>query len=71
MFERIKNIPSESSDLSGNCVVCYDTFNTTDKKPIAFQCGHILCIECICKHVETCPKCNNGNRITTFIPLYV
>ena len=36
MFERIKNIPSESSDLSGNCVVCYDTFNTTDKKPIAF-----------------------------------
>ena len=52
------------------CMVCYEKFNNTVHKPVAFQCGHVLCITCIASgQINQCPKCNA--EITSVIPLFL
>lgn len=67
-FERIRDQPTDDSDIKGDCVICYEGFNTTDRKPVAFNCGHVLCIQCAL-NIERCPKCNG--EINMIIPLYI
>ena len=62
----------EGEDLIPNaqCMVCYEKFNNTVHKPVAFQCGHVLCITCIASgQINQCPKCNA--EITSVIPLFL
>ena len=28
------------------CTICLKTFNTTNKKPLIYDCGHIVCLKC-------------------------
>lgn len=70
VIENLKDQPSEESDLKGNCVVCYEDFNSTVHKPVAFQCGHVLCMSCVATGLlEKCPKCSK--EIKKVIPLFL
>ena len=72
ILEDLNGQPSEDSDLKGGCVVCYESFNTTIHKPVALQCGHVMCLSCI-GHVKesmgSCPKCSK--MISKVIPLFL
>lgn len=70
ILETLKNQPTEDSDLGGECCICYEKFNGTQRKPVASQCGHVVCITCMASgHLRNCPKCST--RITKVIPLFV
>lgn len=66
----LRDQPSEESDLRGNCVVCYEDFDSTIHKPVAFQCGHVICMSCVATGLlEKCPKCSK--KIKKVIPLFL
>lgn len=55
-----------------DCVVCFEKFSATCV-PVALNCGHIYCEECILKaqslnETPTCPLCRK--QFTSFIPLF-
>ena len=69
-LERMKNQPIQESKLLGECVVCYDRFNCSTNKPVAFQCGHVVCISCIATgNLNDCPFCQE--KVKKMIPLFV
>ena len=52
-----RNQTSERSDLGGDCICCYENFTNTTHKPIAFQCGHVVCASCA-PMLKKCPTCS-------------
>jgi len=70
MLENMNDQPSESTDLKGDCVVCWETFNNMERKPVAFQCGHVVCIKCAANDtIHKCPKCQED--IKKVFPLFL
>lgn len=56
-----------------DCIVCYDKYDEAEHRPVALNCGHVLCEDCVLKHQEihaapTCPSCRT--KFTSFIPLF-
>ena len=69
ILERLRKMPADDSDIKGNCVVCYEDFNSTSHKPVALSCGHVVCLSCVSNDLlRRCPKCSKD--ITKIIPLY-
>ena len=62
------NQSSERSDLGGDCICCYEHFTNTTHKPIAFQCGHVVCVSCA-PMLKKCPTCSKV--VTNMIILHV
>jgi Zinc finger, C3HC4 type (RING finger) len=57
-----------------DCVLCYESFDDQEKRPVCLSCGHIYCERCILKYqdkktVATCPLCRSP--FTSFIPLFL
>ena len=70
ILDNLRGQPTDDSDLKGDCCVCYEGFNTTERKPISAQCGHVVCITCMASgEITTCPKCSEV--IEKVIPLFV
>ena len=63
-----RNQSSERSDLGGDCICCYEHFTNTTHKPIAFQCGHVVCVSCA-PMLKKCPTCSKV--VTNMIILHV
>jgi hypothetical protein len=72
--QAVANQGSPRSSASGqhhDCVVCYREFDGDECRPVALNCGHILCEECCLKQEErtaTCPKCRR--EFVSFLPLF-
>lgn len=70
ILDGFQDVPAEASDIRGDCCVCYESFNTTIRKPVAFNCGHVMCLTCVSnENIRDCPKCSG--RITKIIPLFL
>ena len=70
ILDNLRDQPTEDSDLKGDCCVCYETFNSTERKPVTSQCGHVVCITCMASgQLRNCPKCST--RIEKVIPLFL
>lgn len=79
MTQMMQNKPAASASdgdhvFKGDCVVCFETFNGTEHKPVALNCGHILCEGCVLKYQEfkdkpSCPQCRKPFQ--SFIPLFI
>ena len=70
IIQNLRDQPAEESDIKGNCVICFEDFNSTIHKPVAFQCGHVMCMSCVASGLlEKCPKCSK--RIEKVIPLFL
>ena len=63
-----RNQTSERSDLGGDCMCCYENFTNTTHKPIAFQCGHVVCVSCA-PMLKKCPTCSKV--VTGMIVLHI
>ena len=50
-----------------SCVICEDTYNETDKRPMTiFPCGHTYCRLCLSQlHNNQCPECRAKIEQTT------
>ncbi len=63
-----KDQSSERSDLGGDCICCFEQFTNTINKPVAFQCGHVVCLSCA-PMIKKCPTCYK--IVTGVIPLHI
>ncbi len=56
-------------DLTNNCLICLETVTQS----VATMCGHLFCLKCIHKWIETkpvCPVCNANISKNKLIRLY-
>ena len=56
-------------DLTNNCLICLETVTQS----VATMCGHLFCLKCIHKWIETkpvCPVCNSRISKDKLIRLY-
>lgn len=66
---RLQGMVSDPSPIMGHCIVCYEDYTTTANKPVAFSCGHMVCLSCVAMDLKKCPKCSKD--ISKIIPLFV
>lgn len=65
-----------ASDLPHNfqCNICFESFDKEEHRPVALDCGHVLCQGCLIKYTEKnkdagCPSCKRP--IQKILILYV
>ena len=51
-----------------NCLICFEIYNTSNRKPYVLNCGHTFCFDCLEKQINSCPTCRL--IITNKIPNY-
>ena len=57
-----------------DCNICFESYDTENKKPIALSCGHIICEMCLITYTKKikdagCPTCRK--KIERVFVLYV
>jgi hypothetical protein len=75
VLERLKKDASQKAEIveAKTCGTCYEDYDNLERKPVAFQCGHMSCLECCQKMIQTsnewkCPWCKVP--VTGITPLF-